>query len=127
MPGATVEPTSGLVTLPGHTGLDELIAAVDRNWQDAFNAQVAAEEYPDRGVSAGRGSDKARYPLPTASSTASPRKRCRPPSTGRRPTCGQSASSCWQSLRRARLSNEISEEQDGQGLDGRRRPGHADR
>ena len=41
-----MEPTSGLVTLPGHTGLDELIAAVDRNWQDAFNAQVATEEYP---------------------------------------------------------------------------------
>src|SRR6185437_4989190 len=46
VPGATVELASGEVTVPDGAGVDGLMAAAARSWQDAFDAQVAAEEYP---------------------------------------------------------------------------------
>ena len=113
VPGATVEPTSGLVTLPGHTGIDELVAAVDRNWQDAFNAQVATEEYPTAGYllaavrsrtlpAGGAELDRdALQMLQTAEHRSQADLR-----TIREQLLAE--------LRRARLSNEISEEQDGE-------------
>ena len=113
VPGATVEPASGLVTVPTGTGIDALVAASARNWQDAFDAQVAAEEYPT-----------AEYLLATVRSGALPVVRAE---------LDQGAAQALQTaehqsqaelrtvreqllaeLRRARLRNEISEEQDGE-------------
>jgi hypothetical protein len=45
VPGATVEPTLGRVSAAEGTGTDAFTAAADRTWQEAFDAQVAAEEY----------------------------------------------------------------------------------
>jgi len=46
VPGATVEPVLGRVSVPDGTGADVFIGAIDGTWADAFDAQVAAEEYP---------------------------------------------------------------------------------
>lgn len=46
VPGATIDPTLGRVSAPDSTDTDMLTAAVGRNWQEAFDAQIAAEEYP---------------------------------------------------------------------------------
>ena len=45
VPGATVEPALGRVSAAEGTGTDAFTAAADRTWQEAFDAQVAAEEY----------------------------------------------------------------------------------
>ena len=45
VPGATVQPASGLVTAPAGAGSDDLVAAAGRSWQEAFGAQLAAEEF----------------------------------------------------------------------------------
>jgi hypothetical protein len=113
VPRATVEPASGLVKVPADTGVDALVAAVARSWQEAFDAQVAAEEYPT-----------AEYLLAVVQSGAPPMVDAE---------LGRNAAGALQTaehrsqdelrtireqllaeLRRARLRNEISEEQDGE-------------
>jgi hypothetical protein len=44
--GATVGPTTGLVAAPHGTALPALLTAAATSWPDAFEAQVAAEQYP---------------------------------------------------------------------------------
>lgn len=45
VPGATVEPTLGRVSVTEGTGTDAFTTAAGRTWQEAFDVQVAAEEY----------------------------------------------------------------------------------
>jgi hypothetical protein len=113
VPGATVEPASGLVTVPAGTGVDALIAAAGRNWQDAFDAQVDAEEYPT-----------AEYLLAAVRSGALPaagaeldRDAAQTLQTAEHRSQAELRTIREQlqaELRRARLSYEISEEQDGE-------------
>ncbi len=114
VPGATVEPASGLVSVPGDTEVGALITAAGRSWQDAFEDQVDAEEYPTAeylleavrsgaipAVDAEFGLDTARTTLQTAKHRSRAELR-----TVREQLLAE--------LRRARLRNEISEEQDGE-------------
>lgn len=113
VPGASVEPTSGLVTLPANTEVGALIAAVGRSWQEAFDAQLAAEEYPT-----------AEYLLATARSGVLPMAGAElAPDAGNTLQTAEHRSQSelrairdqlLAELRRARLQNEISEEQDGE-------------
>ena len=113
VPGATVEATSGLITVPTNTGVDALIAAASYSWQDAFNAQVAAEEYPT-----------AQYLLTAVQSGALPAAAAeleRGAVQTLRTAEHRSQAELWTTrdqllaeLRRALLRNEISDEQDGE-------------
>jgi hypothetical protein len=113
VPGATVEPACGLVTVPAGIGVDALVAAAGYSWQDAFDAQVAAEEYPTAeyllavvrsgelpAVDAELDRDAAQT-LQTAEHRSQAELR-----TVRDQLLAE--------LRRARLQDEISEEQDGE-------------
>jgi hypothetical protein len=113
VPGATIEPASGLVTVPVGTSADALVTAAGRNWQDAFDMQVAGEEYPTAeyllalirsgtlpAVDAELDRDAAQT-LQTAEHRSRAELR-----TIREQLLAE--------LRRARLQNEISEEQDGE-------------
>jgi hypothetical protein len=113
VPGATVEPASGLVALPGQTGLDKLVAAVGRSWQDAFNAQVAAEEYPT--------ADYLQAAIRSGALPAADAELDRDAAQTLQTAEHQSQADLQTirrqllaELRRARLRNEISEEQDGE-------------
>jgi len=113
VPGATVEPASGLVTLPGQTAIDKLVAAVGRSWQDAFNAQVAAEEYPTAEYLLGAIRSGA---LPAADAELD-RDAAQTLQTAEHQSQADLQTIHRQllaELRRARLRNEISEEQDGE-------------
>ena len=46
VPGATVEPVLGRVSVPDGVGADVFVEAMNGTWADAFDAQVAAGEYP---------------------------------------------------------------------------------
>ncbi|MCW2749995.1 MAG: hypothetical protein JWR83_1105, partial [Aeromicrobium sp.] len=117
--GATVEPGLGNVTLPEYVGTDTVLAAVEHPWDGVVRSQVRGENYPT-----------ARYILDLAA-------------TGQLPGCGNgahlsavaaeqlrgeldraekisraelstTAAQLSAELRRARLQNEVSEEQDGE-------------
>jgi len=113
VPGATVNTSSGQVTAPNGTGEDVLITAAGRSWQDAFEAQVAAEEY-----------QTAEYLLTAIRSGVLPAKYAEldPSAEDALRTCQHRSQGELREmreqlvaeLRRARLRNEISEEQDGE-------------
>ena len=113
LPGATVKTASGMVSIPKGTGLDALMAAADRSWQEAFDAQVAAEEYPT-----------AEYLLTAIQSGALPFGNAQLDSNAAatlrtaeyrsQDELREIREQLLAELRRARLRDEISEEQDGE-------------
>jgi hypothetical protein len=113
VPGATVEPASGLVTAPAGTGVDDLVAAAGRSWQDAFDAQLMAEQFPTAayvlaGVRAGT--------LTTADGGLEERVEETLQIAEQRSRADLQAvrEQLRAQLQRARLRNEVSEEQDGE-------------
>lgn len=112
LPGAVVDATSGLVTPPPDADVVALIEAAALTWPAAFNAKVDAEEYSAAGyllamarsglIPADGGLDAA---ADRTVKTATVRSRTE--LTGRR-------DQLTTDLRRARLQNEITEEQDGE-------------
>lgn len=113
MPGATVQPASGLVTAPAGTSVDDLVVAAGRNWQDAFDAQLIEEEFPSaayilaqvRGGMLPVTGDGLEQLADETLRLAEQRSRA-DLQTVREDLRAQ--------LQRARLRNEISEEQDGE-------------
>jgi hypothetical protein len=112
VPGAVVDVTSGLVTPPSDAGVHALIEAAALTWPAAFTAKVDAEEYPAAdyllamaraGLIPADGGLDAAANRRVATATA----RSRGELTGRRDRLTTD-------LRRARLQNEITEEQDGE-------------
>jgi hypothetical protein len=113
VPGATVEATSGLVTAPADTGVDALVAAAGRSWQEAFDAQVAAEEYPtgEYLLAAIRSGALPAVDAELDWNAAQTLQTAEHRSQAKLKTIREQLLA---ELRRARLQNEISEEQDGE-------------
>ena len=113
VPGATVQPASGLVTAPAGTGSDDLVAAAGRSWQEAFDAQLGAEEFPTAayilaGVRSGTltAPDGGLGPRAEETLRTAEQRSQADLQTAREQLQAQ--------LQRARLRNEITEEQDGE-------------
>lgn len=109
---ATVDPITGRVSPPAETGPDDLAAAAELDWPRALDVQIRAERYPtarhlvdlaETGVLVPAGD-----PLPenTRSRIDAAERRSRDELTHAR-------DELLTTLRRARLQQEISEEQDG--------------
>lgn len=112
VPGATVEPTSGLVTVPDGARFTALVDAVTLDWPAAFAAKLDAEEYP-----------AAEYLLRALRAGAMPGADGLDPGAEEALMAAEHSSrgalqgvreQLLAELRRARLQNEISEEQDGE-------------
>lgn len=112
VPGAVVEPTSGLVTLPADAPVEGLLEAAELDWPDAFAAKVAKEEF-----------QSAKYllaalqngTLPSASGLGDTASEILDAAKQRsRKELQEVRDQLLAQLRRARLQNEISEEQDGE-------------
>lgn len=117
--GATVQPDLGNVALPEHVGTDTVLAAVERPWDGAVRSQVRGENY-----------HTARYILdlaatgqlpgcgngahPTAAATEQLRGELDRAEKISRDELSTTAAQLSAELRRARLQNEVSEEQDGE-------------
>jgi hypothetical protein len=113
VPGAHVEPTSGLVTTPDGTDVAALIAAAAVDWPAAFTAKLGTEEYP-----------AAEYLLTTLQAGVLPglgdagidladaERRLAAAEHRSREQLQHERDQLLAGLRRARLHNEISEEQD---------------
>ncbi len=112
VPGATVKSGTGLVTVQNGASVEDLVFAAERSWQDAFDALITAEEYPTADYLL----TMVRYgALPAVTELESDA-----------PETLQTAEhhshmnltaireQLLAELRRARLRNEISEEQDGE-------------
>ena len=112
VPGAEVDPVVARVTTPEDTTLAALLAAARSDWKSAFTAQIAAEQYPAAGYllrleRTGVMAVGIQLPADAADQLATSEHRSRVELAGIREQ--QLAE-----LRRARLQNEISEEQDGE-------------
>ncbi len=131
VPGATVDVALGAVTAPAGTTATDLLAAVTRDWDACLRAQIAAENFeaayflltagaagqlPATRSADGTLDDALALTLTDADVTAA-EKAVRQQLTDDRELFSAT-------LRRARLNNEISDEQDGE-LAGLLRDAHA--
>ncbi len=113
VPGATVQPTSGLVTIPAGTSVDDLAAAAGRSWQDAFDAQLAVEAFPTAGYILA-GVKGGTLPLTDDGLGQRAEETLRVAEERSRADLEAVREQLRAQLQRARLRNEISEEQDGE-------------
>ncbi len=113
VPGAIVEAASGLITVPTNTGADALITAASFSWQDAFNAQITAEEYPTAEFLLAAIQSGA---LLAADAELDPgaAQTLRTAEHRSQAELRTTRDQLLAELRRARLRNEISDEQDGE-------------
>lgn len=108
VPGATVDTSVGLVSLPSDTATDTILTSVEQPWAAAVRAQMKAESY-----------GTARYLLSVASNDleADATQLLAEVDSAENLSRDAIASTIAQltaELRRARLQNEVSEEQDGE-------------
>ena len=117
--GATVEPGLGDVTVPEQVGIDTILAAIERPWDEAVRTQIRGGELPYCPVH-----PRSRRERPLAGPQqrhSLDRCRCRAAATRARQRreisrdeLTTTAARLSAELRLARLQNEVSEEQDGE-------------
>ena len=112
VPGARVDATSGRVTVPQETTLAALLHSATMDWAAAFTAKLDTEDYPS-----------ANYVLTQLLTGALPGADTLAPDAAQELSAATAATrsdliaehnQLLGQLRRARLQNEISEEQDGE-------------
>ena len=117
--GATVEPGLGNVTLPEQVGTDTVLAAVEQHWDEAVRTQVRGENYRTARyildlAATGQLPGRSNAVHLTAATVEQLRGELDSAENISRDELSTTAEQLSAELRRARLQNEVSEEQDGE-------------
>ncbi|MFZ0119852.1 MAG: hypothetical protein WAL99_10490 [Pseudonocardiaceae bacterium] len=117
--GATVEPGLGNVTVPEQVGIDTILAAIERPWDEAVRTQIRGENYRTARytldlVASGHLPGRSNDTHLTAAAVERLRRELDNAEKISRDELTTTAARLSAELRLARLQNEVSEEQDGE-------------